>query len=114
MVTMIKASRGMASIKANGTLTAEGKQVPAKCDHHNATQLLAPDQQHFLLRRAALEKVDWYRFGEDGAPVADGSFAMKNVQHRQWWNEFGLCDGFARLETHVLYGVQCPDNEPQE
>ena len=65
--------------KSSGRLIAEGKQVPVvKCDHHNSTQLVMPDGQHFCYGGRYEKTIDWYRFGDDGIPVADGSFALKN------------------------------------
>ena len=99
--------------KHSGKLTPEGKQVPAPCDHHNATQLMAPDQQHFFYGGRVLDKVDWYRFGPDGAPVPDGSFAMKNFST----GNVGMSSGCAMTSPdwkHMYYAVfQCVDKDPK-
>ena len=99
--------------KTTGKLTPEGKQVPAPCDHHNATQLMAPDHQHFFYGGRLLDKVDWYRFGPDGAPVPDGSFAVKNAST----GNGGMSSGCAMTSpgwNHLYYMIfQCPDNDPK-
>jgi len=61
-----------------GKLTAAGKHVPAKFDHHNAPMLWMPDQQRFCIGGYFWTQIYWYRFGDDGVPVADGGFALKN------------------------------------
>ena len=99
--------------KSTGKLTFESVQCPAKSDHHNATHLVTPDQQHFCYGGRVLDKVDWYRFGEDGLPVPDGSFALTNSST----GNVGMSSGcvMASPDWKHLYCMvfQCDDKDPK-
>jgi len=84
--------------KDTGKLTAAGKQIPAKFDKHNAQQLWTPDQKHFCIGGYGWTKIYWCGFAEDGAPVEDGSFVLKN-----WTN--GYYSGSVRFspDWHHMY-----------
>ena len=97
--------------KNSGVLTFENFQCVAACDHHNATQLITPDRQHFCYGGRLLDKVDWYRFGVDGLPVADGSFVVKNFST----GNGGMSSGCVMNSpdwSHLYSMVfQCPDSD---
>ena len=99
--------------KGSGVITLDGIQYPALCDHHNATQLVAPNSQHFCYGGRLLDKVDWYRLGDDGLPLADGSIAMKNAST----GNGGMSSGCVMTDpdwNHLYCMVfQCPDNDPK-
>jgi len=108
--------------KETGKLTAAGKQVPARFDKHNAQQLWAPDQQRFCIGGYGWTKIYWYRFAEDGAPVEDGSFTLKNWPNGNFpgssvrlspdwrhlyhlafqWSEDPLCDKTPQIDTYEI------------
>ncbi len=97
--------------KTTGTVALEGIQYLATCDHHNATLLVAPNHQHFCYGGRVLDKVDWYRLGDDGLPVANGSFALKNFST----GNVGMSSGCVMTDPdwNDLYCMvfQCPDND---
>lgn len=106
--------------KDTGKPSAAGKQVPAQFDKHNAQQLWTPDQQRFCVGGYVWTKIYSYRFGEDGAPVEDGSFALKNwpngnygsVRFSPDWrhmyylvvqrSEDPLCDKTPQIDTYEI------------
>ena len=95
----------------SGELTLEGTQVPAVCDHHNATQIMGPDQQHFFYGGRFLDKIDWYRFGADGMPVADGGFKLQSTSAGNGGMSSGCVMNSPDWKHLYQMVFQCPDND---
>lgn len=101
--------------KDTGKLTAAGNEVPARFDHHNALQLWTPDQQRFCVGGYFWTKVYWYRFGDDGAPVPDGSFALKNWPIANYLGSVKFSPDWRHMYFLVLQDSEDPlcDKTPQ-